>query len=112
MKLVFTIILSLTALISTTAQTTWALRETLNWSDKPIVQNLNSTNSRTSPYFDKAVFSDLKTPSLPVFNHRFPLKTGGRLSVDFKTQKFNSLSIEAKKWLNLGNFKAFRPILT
>jgi hypothetical protein len=97
MKLVFTILLSLSALISTTAQTTLSLRQSINWAEKPLVHHTNPSNIRYLASFEKAVYSETNTPTLPVFTHRFPLKTGGRLSAAFKTTNFSPLSIEADK---------------
>jgi Peptidase family C25/FlgD Ig-like domain len=97
MKLVFTILLSLFVLTYTTAQTTWALRQSLHWAEKPISHQVNATTNRYLANFDKAVFSEINTPTLPVFTHRFPLKTGGRLSANFKSTNFTPLSIEADK---------------
>jgi hypothetical protein len=106
MKLVFTILLSLSALISTTAQSSLSLRQSIKWSDAPQVHKISPTNSRSLLYFDKAVYNQSKTPSLPVFTYRFPLNTNGRLSANFKATKFapfdaSSISPEANKDHNI-----------
>ena len=70
MKLIFTFFLFLSALISTTAQSTLSLRQTINWSEKPLVHNVNPNNIRYLLHFDKATYSETKTPTLPVFKAR------------------------------------------
>ena len=101
MKLIFTFFLFLSALISTTAQSMLSLRKTINWSEKPLVHDANLNNIRYLPNFDKATYSDINTPTLPVFTYRFPLNSGGRLSAAFKSTKFAPLPIEADKDHNL-----------
>jgi Peptidase family C25/FlgD Ig-like domain len=86
-KIGFITIIYLTSLVSVIAQSTISLRQRLNWSDKPIVHNAN----RFLWHFDKAVYSETKTPTLPVFTYRFPLPSEGRLLASFKYTNFSPI---------------------
>jgi hypothetical protein len=95
MKFLFTTLLCFSFIILTTAQDTRTLRQTLNWSEKPMQHNLNPKNVREMAHFKGAVYSNHDAPTLPVFTHRFPLNGDGRLSANINILNTTPLSIKA-----------------
>lgn len=88
MKFTITSLFSTLLLTFAFGQTTFPLSQTLEWSDKEV-------------NFRGAVFSQNGAPNLPVFNHRFPMESDGRIAVEIADAEFAPLSITDSKLKNL-----------
>lgn len=97
MKFIFTTLLSFALLTVSYAQSDFSLRRSLKWADKPLTHQLTVKQIRELPYFEGAVYSEHKTPTLPVFYYRFPLDSDGSLVADINDIQTTPLSIKADK---------------
>ncbi len=97
MKFIFTTLLSITVFAISSAQSSFSLSRSLEWADKPMLHDFPKKQAREFPFFKGAVYSEYKTPTLPVFVYRFPLESDGTLSADMNSVQFSPLSIRTDK---------------
>ena len=97
MKFIFTSLLCLSIFSHSTAQSITTLKRTLKWSDKPLSHYTTSKKARELANFQGAVYSELATPTLPVFVYRFPLESFGKLSADFNSIEYAPINLSSDK---------------
>ncbi len=107
MKYTFTLLISLTFILSASSQSTFSIKRSLEWASTPLYQSFNGKKGREMAHFKGAVYSEAAAPTLPVFTYRFPLSSDGILSANFDNLEFAPLSIATDKDHNQlsGNIK-------
>ena len=97
MKFFFTLFLNISLFSISLAQSDFLLRQSLQWAEQPMLHVLSKKQPREFPYFKGAIYSEHKTPTLPVFIYRFPLESDGTLNAALNSAQYTPLSIRPDK---------------
>ena len=97
MKFFFTLFLNISLFSISLAQSDFLLRQSLQWAEQPMLHALSKKQPREFPYFKGAIYSEHKTPTLPVFIYRFPLESDGTLNAALNSAQYTPLSIRPDK---------------
>lgn len=98
--LFFILLCSHTA-VGQSAGNSFTVQKTLEWADKPLVQQATPQSPlRESPYFKGASFGLKAAPTLPFLAHRFALPSQARIAVEILDLKTTPLSTFTSEDLN------------